>query len=175
MNKKLYMIAALMFSTTVFAQSNPTWHVDGQNVGNTESQQVSGDFGAKMILTDNDEFNREWQQDKTPQINEVTTLKHGQKLAGIIIIAGCQEKNGTCNVTADFTVKTPGKKDFVMKNQPLWTGKSAGPDMLVAGSTRVMEQADPEDPNGDYEIIAVVKDNNAHESLTLTRHFQVTP
>lgn len=173
MKKTVCMIATLLLSTSALAQT--TWRADGQNVPANEAQQVSGDFGAKMILTDNDEFNRQWQQNGTPQITEVTSIKHGQKLSGIIIIAGCEEKNGVCNVTADFTVKTPGQKDFVMKNQPLWTGKPAEPGMLIAGSTRVMQQADAGDPNGDYEIIAVVKDNNAHESLTLSRHFQVTP
>ena len=149
---------------------------DGSKIPDTASMRSSGDFGVNLILTaDAEKFRQAWNSTKgTPSLSSTKAVKIGSSISGVLIFTGCKPgANKACDVTVEFTLKTPSGKIEAAGKGPVWKSLPPETRILFLGDAGVTMEFDRSDELGTYTLIANVIDNNSKRKLKLTSPFHL--
>ena len=169
-------ILLALFVALPFAAQSGWLQPDGSKVPDTASMRSSGDFGAHLILTpDAEKFRRTWNSTKgTPSLATTKAVKIGSSISGVLIFTGCKPgANKTCDVTVEFTLKTPSGTIEAAGNGPVWKSLPPEARILFLGDAGVTMEFDRSDELGTYTLIANVIDQNSKRKLKLTSPFHL--
>jgi hypothetical protein len=134
------------------------------------SEANDGDFGAKLVITDDAaSFYSQWQQPRTPQIFSTKQITRARPIEAVIIFHDCvPAADGNCNVTVHFEMTAPngqpypGSLDTVAWKHPPPPGHALIPSEATMGF--ILE---PKDQLGRYIIRATLTDTVAGKTLSL--------
>ena len=170
------ILLALLVALPFAAQSG--WlKPDGSIRPDTASMRSSGDFGASLVLTpDAEKFRHTWNSTTgKPSLTSTDKLKIGSFISGVLIFTGCQPgANKACDVTVEFTLKTPSGKIEAAGNGPVWKSLPPKTRILYMGDASVTMDFDKTDELGTYTLIANVIDKNSKRKLLLSAPFKLS-
>lgn len=157
----LGLAIAAMLATGAQAQS-----------GADRSEARDGEFGGKMLITDDPEgFWREWEQPDTPTVTTTSRVTLSRPAHAVIVFHDCTAgSNGKCDVVVRFEIRKPDGKLY---DKPLdgkaWSEAPAPGHNLLASLATFGFQLEPQDPLGRYQISATLTDRVAGKSISLSQ------
>jgi hypothetical protein len=172
--KKLILILLFALSAPLVAQS--AWvGEDGKPIADTESMRSDGNFGVQLVLTpDENQFRQMWNA-STPKLSSANSVRRGSSLAAMLIFSGCApNKDGVCDVVAEFILESPDGKKTPAGEGIVWSSAPLQEGFLQLGLASMKAGFDSKDTLGNYKVIANVKDKIAGRTLQLTAGFKVT-
>lgn len=169
------MALVLLCGNLAFGQ----WQRNGKDWPETEWSKSENGLSAMLLMADNpNEVVRDWDTpDAAVTVRAIDTITRGVPIVGFVFFAGCKaDEDGNCNAAVDFTVLRPDGSEYVsFLDRDLWKGRPAPPeDMLRLAAEYVGVIIEPEDPLGEYEVLASVSDLVAGTTLELRRTFTAT-
>ncbi|MGE3243022.1 MAG: hypothetical protein AB7G28_26950, partial [Pirellulales bacterium] len=149
---------------------------DGERMKQVSWSKADGEFGAQLFFTDKpNQLFGEWNK-PSPGIEIPTTavVHRGQPLVAVVVFTGCgADAKGLAQSTVRYTAYRP---DGTVYGKPaageLWVDKPPpARDQLQLGVLYVGTVIEPDDPLGEYKIVAEVVDHVTGKSLKLSRKF----
>jgi hypothetical protein len=134
------------------------------------SEARDGDFGAKLLVTDDPEsFWAQWAQPGTPQLSTTSRIARGQVVEAVIVFYHCKPAvDGNCNIMVHYEMVRPDGRPY---QKPLdaiaWHHPPAGGANLMASEAGLGFKLDPPDKLGTYIISATLIDTVSGKSLRL--------
>ena len=154
------LIAALLATNAVAAPADP-------------SEAQNGDFGGKLLLTNDPEgFWREWEKPEPPTVTTTLRVTQARPVHAMVVFHDCKAgSNGKCDVVVRFEIRRPdGALYDESKTAPAWNSAPAPGHNLLASMGSLGFRLEPEDPLGRYQIFATVTDQVANRSITLIQN-----
>ena len=174
----LLILCLLTVPTISTCEENGHWqNSKGEKVENETNMKAKNDFGAQMLLTDDKDYMKKWEQ-PTQGFYVQTTHSALRKQPIFVLITfanpGVDEK-GLCNITADIVVKAPdGKLYGEIKDGDCWQNMSAPPKgNIQLGKVSMGIVIEEKDHPGKYIVEALVKDHIKNVELPLSDYFDV--
>ena len=169
-----------LLMTPAVSTGEENWHWQnskGEKVENETSIKTKNDFGASLLLTDDKDYMKKWEQPTNGfYIHAVHSALRKQPVFVLITFAnpGADEK-GLCNISADLAVKTPDGKPYgELKDANCWKNMPAPPKGNIQLSKISMGIViEEKDPSGRYIVEAIVKDHIKNTELRLSDYFDV--
>jgi len=149
---------------------------DGKIIADSNNRKSIGDFGAWLILVDDEKsFFKAWET-PTPVVNIDTAdkVQRNKPIILLVVFSGCKvDKYGNCSLVVDFTITQPDGTEYAdIPNQPLWSNKTAPKKgMLVMGEAYLRIRIEPHEKLGTYKVHAIVKDLNDNKKISLASNF----
>jgi hypothetical protein len=179
-NRTMVLIIAclLMIPAISTCEENGYWqNGKGEKVESETNIKAMGDFGAHLLLTDDKDYMKKWEQSTDGfYIQGVHSALRKQPIFVLITFAnpGVGE-NGLCDITADILVKAPnGKLYGEIKDADCWQNMSAPPKgNIQLGKVSMGIVIEDKDSSGRYTVDAIVKDHNKNTELPLSDYFDV--
>ena len=174
----LIIFCLLIIPTVSTGEENGYWrNSKGEKVENETNIKAKNDFGAHLILTNDKDYMKKWEQPTNGfYINAVHSAIRKQPIFVLITFAnpGVDEK-GFCNISANLTVNAPdGKLYGEIKNGDCWKNMLAPPvgniQLSKVSMGIVIEE---KDLLGRYVVNAVVNDKIKNTELQLSDYFDV--
>ncbi len=168
---------ALILFLLIFLVSPAQAWIDrnGNTLENTADRKSVGNFGAWLLLIDNEEkFYRKWKIPGTLNVKTVKKIRRNSSITALIIFSGCAaDPNGNCHVLVDFHITLPNGKSYgKMVNQPLWINRpNPKTGTLQIGESFIRARIEPHEPTGMYGIRASIKDKNSATTIDLETTF----
>ena len=150
-------IAALLATNALAAPADP-------------SETHNGEFGGKLLLTDDPEgFWREWEQPDPPTVTTTSRITQARPVHAMVVFHDCVAgSTGKCDVVVHFEIRRPdGALYDESKTAPAWSEAPAPGHNLLASLGSLGFRLEPQDPLGRYKIIATLTDQVAKRSITL--------
>jgi len=169
--KRLFTISLLiMISSSVWAEFMAP---DGKTIADTEYRKSVENFGAQLVITNNEDVDpKHWNAPSEgiyfPTIDKI---HKGEIITALIGFKGCaQDENGNCQLTYKFKVMRPDGILYVdLPPDKIWYDRPP-PDEnkpgLSVGYVRLV--VEPYDQTGTYKFVADVKDHVSGKLLSLT-------
>jgi len=139
-----------------------------------------GGFRAELIITDqHEQIERDWIEIVSgggyPVISKIDHVGRGQNVHVLLFFSNCIKIiDGLCPMTVDFSVTKPDGTEYgAIRNQALWSGEPPARDLVYLGGPYVAFQADPGDPNGPYQVTAVIRGAQGSISLKVAEVLSV--
>lgn len=142
--------------------------VAGQAPDSSEARD--GEFGAKLLVTDDPEsFWAQWMKPGTPHLATTTSVTRERPVETVIVFYDCQAgADGNCNVTVHFEMVRPDGRPY---QKPLdgvaWHHPPALGHNLMPSGAGLGFKLDPPDQLGTYVITATLTDTVAGKTLKL--------
>lgn len=176
MRKAMFFMAGFFISfSLLYAKPSDTWYKDFEPTKDTEYMKSKKGFAAQLQFVDDQSFFENWNKPglfvKVPVTEKA---KIGIPIFPIILFANPGiGKNGKCNVTCDFIVKTPSGKTYgEHKNGNIWVDMPAPEEnSLQLGIDYMGISIEPKDPPGEYVVEATVSDNIKKVKFKLVQRF----
>ena len=148
----------------------------GEILPDSESRKASGNFGAQLILVDDEsQLFKVWATpSETVDLKTIDSVKINGFINAFVVFSGCKpDSKGNCSVAMRFRVIQPDGK--VYANTPpmeVWINKPAPPGKSLELSVDYLKiQIEPGEQLGQYVIYAQVRDNNTGTVLDLQSPF----
>jgi hypothetical protein len=173
---RLLAVLLVLYTVDSWAQwYNPN---TGAPVPDTESRKRSGDFGAMLTVTgDVKSFLDEWYktaESHTPHLKTKDKVKRGEIIGALLFFSGCGIEGGKCDATVDFKVLSPNGSVYGEHNgSRVWSGSAARKGVVLLSQARLEVRIEPNDPIGEYVVLASLKDSTPKSVFQLMQKFQV--
>jgi len=179
--KRIAVLLSLCFLTipSISAgEENWTWR-DSSSVkvdGKTSMKSKDG-FGSQLLITNDKDYLKKWKQPTGPfHLHTVKSALRDQPMFILIVFANPGvDKEGLCDISADFTVIDPhGKLYGDIKDKNCWQKMPPPPVgniQLSKAAMRIVIRK--EDASGKYLVNAIVKDHVKGTELKLSDYFDV--
>jgi hypothetical protein len=138
--------------------------------GSVASEAHDGDFGAKLVVTDDaDSFYSQWQQPGTPQIVTTERITRGRPVEAVIIFHDCMPAaDGDCRVDVHFQMTGPDGKPYdVPLDASAWKHAPPPDHALIPSEATMKFILEPQDQLGRYVITATLSDTISGKKLRL--------
>ena len=173
---RLLAVLLVLYTLDSWAQwYNPN---TGAPVPDTESRKRSGDFGAMLTVTGNvKSFLDEWYktaESHTPRLETTDKVKRGEIIGALLFFSGCGTEGEKCNATVDFKVLSPNGSVYGEHNgSRIWPGPAAKKAVVLLSQARLEVRIEPNDPIGEYVVLASLKDSATKGVFQLRQKFKV--
>ena len=152
------------------------WLEDGKSAADTENRKSEKDFGAQLLLTEDEKFFNDWNKPETPNVSLADRARRNIPLFTVLIFSNPGlDKTESADVTADTTVSKPDGTVYAEhKDMVCWKGSYvAAPFSLQLSKSRLGIRIEPQDPAGTYSVEVAVHDNIKKVELKLHKTFIV--
>lgn len=167
----------LLVNFASFCGKKETWFKDFKPTKETHFMKIKKGFAAQLQIVSDQSFFENWNKPGLfVQIPVTKKAEIGIPVFPIILFSNPGKgRDGKCNVTCDFIVRTPsGKKYGEHKNGNVWVNMPAPQEnTLQLGIDYMGITIEPKDPNGRYRVEAIVRDKNKGVKLKLVQFFTV--
>jgi hypothetical protein len=135
-------------------------------------------FGAHLIVADRpQEFIQEWLKPASgkPQLWSATEAKRGEPIAAFVMFAGClPDSGGVCNAEVDFRMYKPDGSLYAERaGLELWKKAAPPAPHTQLSSANMVIRIQPDDPAGEYQVKASVRDLNRKVGFEVEEKFKV--
>lgn len=131
--------------------------------------------GMLLLVRDMGEFEAQLRQHGARAFNLVTHPRRGEPFTAAVLFSRCSPRAGTCSVRIDWTVVAPDGSPYGSQaDQAACSNCEApvgGKGSLAETSLNIVIEQD--DPKGDYQVIARLRDLHSGSSVELTTGFTV--
>jgi hypothetical protein len=149
---------------------------DGKAVPNTDNKKTINGFGAQLLITDNLDFYDDWEEPETPHISIAKTVTIGETVIPLVIFVNPHKDDDNCiNVTCDVTITQPdGTIAQELPNIPCGSGVFEAPQYnLQLSQSELRWSAENNDPPGEWNFTAIVKDHNRGIEIPLSTTIEI--
>lgn len=173
-------VLAWVFLAALCCNANAEWiNKQGASLPDSEDRKAIGNFGAKLILVDDEQalFRRWATPSETVDLKTVEGVTINQPISALVIFSGCKPSaKKQCNVSMRFRVIQPdGKVYSETPVMEVWQNKPAPRAGTLELSIQYLKIIiEPHEQRGRYTIQAQVRDDNAGTVLSLQRAFAAT-
>lgn len=146
----------------------------GKPLPDKPSRQTLGTFGAQVLLvSDEKRLDQQWKALPLPtKLSKTDTARRGSPLSAAVFFFGCEaNKEGLCDVVAQFTVIAPNGAKMKPVAGPVWRAKAPPKEAPQLSPLRMKVLLDQTDPAGKYTVVTKVKDRVSGKMATLTSTF----
>jgi len=138
--------------------------------------KANGEFRAELIITDqHKQLERDWTdtvgRGGYPIVSKIDHVGRGQRVHVVLFFSNCIKiKDGVCPMAVDFSVTKPDGTEYgSITDRTLWSGEPPARDLVYLGGPYMSFEAEAGDPQGQYRISAVVRDEDRSVSVELVR------
>ena len=135
------------------------------------SEANNGDFGAKLLVTDDLEgFWSAWDKPANPEVTTTSQITRAKPVYAIIVFHDCRPAaNGNCDVSVKFEMTGPDGRPYGEAHSgTAWQGPPAPNHNIQASPSSMGFKLDPQDKLGRYTITATLMDKIAGKSLRMS-------
>ena len=168
----------LIFALAAFGAAAQGWKArDGSTLADEPDRQSDGDFGAWLILVDDEEkFLKTWATpSETVSIDTADRIERNKFITAVVVFSGCTANlTGGCDIEGGFEVMQPDGKVYAkVKPQRAWpVDVSPRPGILVMSEIYLRVRIEPGELLGEYTIRASLADLMAGKELFLESKFE---
>lgn len=148
----------------------------GKPLPDKPSRQTLGTFGAQtMLFADEKQLEQEWKARPLPtKLTKIDTAKRNSTVIAGIFFFGCEpNKQGQCDVVAQFTLQAPDGSSLPPVAGIVWNNAAPPKDVAQLSPMRMKIALDGNDPYGEYTIHTKVKDRVSGKLATLKSTFKL--
>lgn len=142
-----------------------------------EATAKSVNFSASLAIVSRDnELLKEWSttpKSQAPIIPPIGEVKRGETINVLLFFTGCGSIIEICSAVVDYKVLKPdGGLYGDIPSKKVWP-QPAQPGIVNLGSGMLRITIDPNDPQGQYEVLATLIEKNTGKVLSLRQSYKV--
>jgi hypothetical protein len=178
LTKHLLTAAAILFASTVSAQTGLWKDETGKPVPETQSRKSTNGFAGWLLVTPDEDWQAKWNtpSNTVPKFNEAKDVPRGKKLFVLIFFANPKvDAAGMADIVCDLKVTRPNRSASIdQKGVTCFNGRIMGNSYNMYLSVPVIAfVGEPADPSGEWIVEVKLQDNARSVSLPLRTSFKL--